>query len=58
MKRRQYDRGEAFVRHVVERAGIEGLNRAFADPASLPALDEIDDPDRWMRRVGRGEAAG
>lgn len=58
MKRRQYDRGEAFVRHVVERAGTDGLNRAFADPGSLPALDEIDDPGRWMRRVGLDGAAG
>lgn len=54
MKRRQYDRGEAFVRHVVDRAGTEGLNRAFDGPATLPDLDEIDEPDRWMRRVGVG----
>ena len=58
MKRRQYDRGEAFVRHVVERAGTDGLNRAFRDADSLPSLDEIEDPAGWMRRVGLTEAAG
>lgn len=52
MKRRQYNRGEAFVRHVVDRAGTDGLNRAFEGPAALPDLEEIEDPDRWMRRVG------
>lgn len=52
LKRRQYDRGEAFVRHVVDHAGTDGLNRAFDRPGTLPDLEEIEDPDRWMRRVG------
>lgn len=54
MKRRQYNRGEAFVRHVVDRAGTAGLNRAFEASGTLPSLEEIEDPDRWMRRVGVG----
>jgi coenzyme F420 biosynthesis associated uncharacterized protein len=52
MKKRQYREGEAFVREVVERVGTEGLNRAFERPANLPHVDELDDPDAWIGRVG------
>lgn len=52
MKRRQYAEGEQFVRAVVDRAGITGLNRAFAGPDHLPGPDDIADPDAWLRRVG------
>ncbi|HKJ56346.1 MAG TPA: zinc-dependent metalloprotease [Nitriliruptoraceae bacterium] len=51
MKRRQYVDGEAFVRAVVEREGVDGLNRAFAEPANLPTLDEIADPAAWLQRT-------
>lgn len=51
MKRRQYADGEAFVRHVVDRMGTSGLNEAFRSPETLPRLDEITDPQRWMVRV-------
>lgn len=52
MKRRQYQKGETFVREVVEAAGVDGLNRAFARPETLPTLDEIADAPRWLDRVG------
>jgi len=52
MKRRQYAEGEQFVRAVVDRAGIAGLNRAFDGPDQLPGPDDIADPDLWLRRVG------
>ncbi|MCC5949088.1 MAG: zinc-dependent metalloprotease [Nitriliruptoraceae bacterium] len=51
MKRKQYRDGEAFVRAVVEQAGIPGLNRAFSGPASLPTVDEVGDPQAWLDRV-------
>lgn len=51
LKRRQYREGEAFVRTVVERVGTAGLNAAFRDPGSLPTLDEISAPERWLARV-------
>jgi coenzyme F420 biosynthesis associated uncharacterized protein len=51
MKRRQYAEGEAFVREVVDAAGIEGLNRAFATPEHLPTAEEIRDPAAWLARV-------
>jgi uncharacterized protein (DUF2342 family) len=35
----------------VERAGIAGLNEAFASPESLPTWSELDRPDVWLARV-------
>lgn len=50
-KIKQYGAGEAFVAHVVERAGMEGLNRAWRSPSNLPSADEMSEPDRWLARV-------
>jgi coenzyme F420 biosynthesis associated uncharacterized protein len=50
-KSRQYDRGEAFVAHAVGRAGMEGFNRVWDGPASLPTLEELAHPDDWVARV-------
>ena len=52
MKRRQYADGELFVRSVIDRAGVTGLNHAFEAPDRLPGPDDIADPDAWLRRVG------
>lgn len=51
MKKRQYREGEAFVRAVVERAGVPALNRAFDRPVNLPTPDEVVDPPAWLARV-------
>ncbi len=50
-KQRQYAEGEAFVRHVVDEAGVPGLNRAFERPEHLPTMDEIGDPASWLTRT-------
>ncbi len=52
MKMAQYRRGKAFCDEVAERAGIEGLNRVWEGPDSLPSSDELDDPAEWLERVG------
>jgi len=51
MKMRQYDTGKRFCDAVVERAGIEGLNRAWAEPAALPTWLELEKPETWLERV-------
>ena len=51
MKRRQYREGEAFVRTVIERDGVAGLNRAFSTPEQLPSAAEVRDPEAWLARV-------
>jgi coenzyme F420 biosynthesis associated uncharacterized protein len=50
-KLRQYRDGERFVRSVVEEAGIDGLNRVWTSPNTLPTQAEIGDPAAWIRRV-------
>ena len=47
----QFDRGTAFVEGVIERAGTEGLDRLFDDPANLPTPPEVDAPGLWLARI-------
>jgi coenzyme F420 biosynthesis associated uncharacterized protein len=50
-KMAQYVRGAAFVRAVVARVGMEGFNRLWTSPDTLPTLAEIAQPADWVRRV-------
>ncbi|WBP87523.1 zinc-dependent metalloprotease [Kitasatospora cathayae] len=52
-KLRQYQDGAVFVRAVVEQLGMEGFNRVWTSPNTLPTKDEIHDPAAWLARVGR-----
>jgi len=47
----QYDRGAAFVRGVVERAGDDGLARLWASARELPTPAEVDAPGLWLARI-------
>jgi coenzyme F420 biosynthesis associated uncharacterized protein len=51
LKRRQYQEGERFVREVIDLAGVDGLNRAFAAPENLPRPEDVEDPPAWLARV-------
>ncbi|HEY3925723.1 MAG TPA: zinc-dependent metalloprotease [Acidothermaceae bacterium] len=53
MKARQYADGAAFVRAVVERAGMPAFNRVWTSPNTLPTKAEIAKPELWMSRVLR-----
>jgi coenzyme F420 biosynthesis associated uncharacterized protein len=48
----QYAMGEKFVRRLFERGGMDAVNRVFAEPAALPTMDEVRDPDRYLARAG------
>ena len=50
-KVRQYAVGSAFTRHVVLAAGMEGFNRVWESPQTLPTRAELAEPGRWLRRV-------
>ncbi|MDI1288836.1 MAG: zinc-dependent metalloprotease [bacterium] len=50
-KLRQYSDGAAFVRHVVERAGMRGFNDVWQSPAHLPSRTELHEPDAWLSRI-------
>jgi coenzyme F420 biosynthesis associated uncharacterized protein len=51
MKMKQYRQGEQFVQGVDREGGWETLNLAFRGPESLPTLDEIEHPGKWLERV-------
>jgi putative hydrolase len=51
MKMRQYAEGARFVRAVVDRVGMDGLNRVWTAPELLPDAAEIRAPEQWLARV-------
>ncbi len=51
LDREQYERGAAFAAGVVERAGPQGLQRLFTDPANLPTPNEVDAAGLWLARI-------
>src|SRR4051795_3024919 len=58
MKLAQYRRGKAFSDEVVRSHGIRTLNRAWRGPETLPRPDELDDPAKWVDRVGAARERG
>ncbi len=52
-KLRQYRDGERFVRAVVDEVGMDGFNRVWTSPNTLPTKSEIAKPSEWVARVHR-----
>ncbi|QKV94139.1 zinc-dependent metalloprotease [Streptomyces sp. NA02950] len=52
-KLRQYRDGERFVRAVVDQVGMDGFNRVWTSPNTLPTKSEINKPADWVARVHR-----
>ncbi|CAL9463321.1 hypothetical protein SUDANB6_02684 [Streptomyces sp. enrichment culture] len=50
-KLRQYRDGERFVRAVVGEVGVDGFNRVWTSPNTLPTRSEIAKPADWIARV-------
>ena len=50
-KMRQYRDGAAFCRAVIDRVGMDGLNKVWTSPNTLPTRAEITDPQLWLSRV-------
>jgi coenzyme F420 biosynthesis associated uncharacterized protein len=51
LKLRQYRDGKRFSDEIVAAAGVDGLNRAWLAPSSLPTLTELSEPPLWLERV-------
>ena len=51
LEREHYDRGQAFCRGVIERAGVEGLNRLWESERMLPTPNELEAPGLWLARI-------
>jgi putative hydrolase len=49
--REQYDRAHTFCAGVIERAGLEGLNRLWEREAHVPTENELDAPGLWLARL-------
>jgi coenzyme F420 biosynthesis associated uncharacterized protein len=50
-KMRQYRDGAVFVRAVVDTVGVDGFNRVWESPDTLPLPSEIETPSSWVARV-------
>ncbi|HEY7948851.1 MAG TPA: zinc-dependent metalloprotease [Acidimicrobiales bacterium] len=50
----QVERGNEFVRGVLERAGEEGLAKLWSEPRTLPTPAEVDAPGLWLERISLG----
>jgi coenzyme F420 biosynthesis associated uncharacterized protein len=57
IKLRQYEVGKRFCDAVAAEAGMEGLNRVWESPESLPTPEEIERPAAWLERLGPAPAA-
>ena len=50
-KMKQYADGRQFVGGVVDLVGMDGFNRVWTSPNTLPTHPEIKDPALWIGRV-------
>ena len=51
-KMNQYELGERFIAAIEANAGRRAVDRCWESPEHLPTMDEIRDPDQWLRRLG------
>jgi putative hydrolase len=51
LERRHYEEGAAFCRGVIERAGIDGLNRLWEGEHMVPTRAELEAPGLWLARI-------
>lgn len=51
LKMEQYKKGERFVAAIARERGPEALRRLWDGPETIPTLDEIENPARWLERV-------
>jgi len=49
--RDDFERGGAFAKGVIERAGLEGLNRLWESPEMEPTPNELVAPGLWLARI-------
>jgi coenzyme F420 biosynthesis associated uncharacterized protein len=50
-KVRQYAVGAAFTEAVIDEVGMDGFNKVWGSPGTLPTRAELADPNVWVRRI-------
>ena len=58
LDRDHYEQGESFCRGVIERAGMDGLNRLWESEHLLPTPNELDAPGLWLARIDLPDLEG
>jgi putative hydrolase len=58
LERAHYDRGVEFCRGVVERGGLDQLNRIWTNEAMVPTPAELAAPGLWIARIDLDRDAG
>jgi len=56
-KLRQYEQGERFIQAVESVGGTELMSKVWEGPSMLPTMNEIQDPELWITRVGQSRVA-
>jgi len=51
LEREHYEQGQTFCAGVVDRAGLDGLNRVWTSAAMLPTANELAAPGLWLARI-------
>ena len=51
MKMRQYEVGQNFCETVAQIGGRDALASLWIDPDRFPSMNELREPERWLRRV-------
>jgi putative hydrolase len=51
LRQSAYERGQAFITGIVERAGPETLERLWVSDRELPTPAEVDAPGLWLARI-------
>ena len=49
--------GKVFVDTAVRELGMDGFNKVWQSPATLPTRSEIREPLAWVRRISGGSGS-
>ena len=50
-KLKQYSQGESFIAAVEKAGGADLFNQAWVEPANVPSIEEIRQPELWIKRI-------
>jgi len=51
LKLKQYEMGQKFVNYIYNRIKMRGLNQLYNNEKNLPSYDEINNPEKWIKRI-------